>query len=192
MDKLKFWDIIEKAGINDPSNIETGIMNILNTVEQLNRNDLIKFKRYYDYYKSLANKSLIIGVIALNSSDENYNTTINSANSLIDIFLLFGYDRYIKTVANPDTFSEIHPFDFNTERFNIKAFNCTINYMISQSEPNKKIISLNNNLNFSEIENFDIINDIKYSNNINFKWSEINELKHILLNTFNIITDKKR
>ena len=192
MDRIKFWDIIAIANITNPSTIETGIMNILNQVEQLSRNDLIKFKRYYDNYKTLANKSLIIGVIALNCGDKDYSDTINSANSLLDIFLLFGFDRYIKTLANPDSFSEITIFDFNSERFNIKAFNCTINYMISQNEPHKKFISLNNNLNFSEIEKTDITGGIKYSNDINFKWSTVDELKNILPNTFNIIIDKKR
>ena len=192
MDKIKFWDMIAKANITTSSTIETGIMSILNEVEHLNRNDLIKFIRYYENYKALAKKPLIIGVIALNCQDENYNTTLNSANSLLDIFLLFGYDRYIKTLANPDSFSEITPFDFNTERFNIKAFNCTLNYMISENEPHKKFITLNNNLNFTKIEKDDITNDIKYSNEINFKWSNVDELKPILKNTFNIIADKKR
>lgn len=190
MDKIQFWKIIAKANIINSSTIETGIMSVLNEVEQLSSNDLIKFKLYYDYYKALANKPLIIGVIALNSDDKNYDTAINTANSLLDIFILFGYDRYLKTLASPDTFSEIDPFDFNTERFNIKAFNCTINYMITENEPNKKIISLNNNLNLSDIEKSDIMKDINYNDNINFKWNEIDELKPILKNTFNIVENK--
>ncbi len=192
MNKIKFWDIIAKANIYNSASIETGIMSILNEVEQLNRNDLIKFKRCYDNYKALAYKPLIMGVIALNCGDDNYNSAVYSANSVLDIFLLFGFDRYIKTISHPDTFSEIPRFDFNTERFNIKAFNCTINYMISESEPHKKIIALNNHLNFSEIEKSDILIDIKYNDNINFKWNNVDELKPILENTFNTILDINR
>ena len=192
MNKIKFWDIVNNANINEPSNIEAGIMNIIKELELLSRNDLIKFKRYYDNYKTLAHKPLIMGVIALNCGDDNYNSAIYSANSLLDVVLLFGFDRYIKTLANPDTFSEIKQFDIDTEKFNIKAFNCTINYMISESEPHKKIIALNNHLNFSEIEKSDILTDIKYNDNINFKWNNVDELKPILENTFNTILDKKR
>lgn len=180
MDKTMFWEIIENSKIKESSSIEQGIKNVQETLKKLDTENIIKFQHYFDYYKEMGDKSLIAGISALVQGYAFYDECIDTIDYFLDILVFMGKDIFLKTLFNPDSFSEIFDLDLGGE-YDIESLNC-LTYLIMETSDYRKAYE---KYHLSEKEKKSIKEDIIYSKNIDFEWEDIKELKNILPKLFN-------
>ncbi len=174
MNKEQFWTLIDEAKINDGNTFQEGIEALLEVLDKMEVDELIAFQHYFDGYKELARKPLIEGLAAICMGVENRDEATDLSDFFIDTLVLMGKDRFLRTLEEPNTFTETFELNFGGE-YDIETLNC-ITYPLVESKTDDSYRDLYEEYVLDE----QLENDITYSVNIDIEWDSVEELAEYL------------
>lgn len=179
MDIQKFWDIIEQAHIEQGAAINDGIAVIQKELIKLEVVEIFTFQHYFDTYKQLADRSMMLGVGALLMGCSSLDETVNLFSFFLDGVLLYGKDRYKKTLLDPDSFVETLA-QANEDEYDIEALNCLTYDVILEKDPQLDYRKMYEETGLEEEEIQQMQAELWYHDQMDITWDVIEDLQEIL------------
>lgn len=178
MDKDQFWEIMSEARADQYGIVNLGIQKIGKRLKSLDLESVLKFQHYFDEYKKLANKSLVVGVACLLADCEK-DSYVDLIDYYLEQLIILGKRCYFLVLQDPDAIAEViengEADEYDAELLNKLTFD-----VVQEIAPDLDYYRLYAAVSLTPEEKRQMKEEIKYAPNIDAKWKNLEEAKTLL------------